>query len=118
MENIEYCESKLRETIEPLFYSIVTANPKDIVNFSIDWLIKKGGYTANGLTIDERHELLNLRKEIKKLRELEADDKKLNNKSEMIPNDSDEEEEEEENDKDENWEAETQRKSLIRGLTT
>jgi len=116
MENNQYCESKLREIIEPLFMNIVKSNPIDVVNFSIEWLMKKGGYTANGLTVDERHELVNLRKEIKKLREIEANYKKLHNNTDLAEDESDEEDDvshdEEEHKK---WEAETQRKSLIRG---
>ncbi len=93
MENQDYCESKLREVVEPLFLDLVKSNPKDVINFSIDWLMQKGGYTANGLTLEDRHELLDLRKEIKKLRELETEHKRLN-KSEFQANDTDEDEEE------------------------
>lgn len=39
----------------------------------INWLQKQGGYTSNGLTIEERNELEKLRSEIKKYREMDAD---------------------------------------------
>jgi hypothetical protein len=37
----------------------------------IEFLQKKGGYTTSGLTINEQNELQELRKEIKKYRDLE-----------------------------------------------
>lgn len=113
MENKDYCEQKLRNVIEPLFLNIVQSTPKDIVNFSIDWLMKNGGYTANGLTLDERHELLSLRKEIKKLRELESDHKKLNHQSHHLDESDEEDDDEEEENTD--WDVDPQRRSLIRG---
>jgi hypothetical protein len=39
----------------------------------INWLQKYGGYTSNGLTLDEKTELERLRSEIKKYRDLEAE---------------------------------------------
>jgi cAMP-dependent protein kinase regulator len=114
MENKDYCESKLRDVIEPLFLNIVQSNPKEIVNYSIDWLMKKGGYTANGLTYDERHELLSLRKEIKKLREMESEHKKLNQNHTNVLEDTDEEDEEEEEEHSD-WDVDPHRRSLIRG---
>lgn len=42
----------------------------------IDWLQKTGGYTANGLTIEEKKELESLRKEIIKYREMESHESK------------------------------------------
>ena len=91
--NSEYLETKLKDIIEPLFLSLLSHRPKDITNFSIDWLMKKGGYTANGLTLEERLELVNLRKEIKKLREIDAEYEKLNSQksTEYLPNVSDDE---------------------------
>jgi cAMP-dependent protein kinase regulator len=69
MDNKTYCDEKLRKVIEELFFDLTVARPNDIIESSLQWLMKKGRYTANGLTVDERHELLNLRKEIKSLRE-------------------------------------------------
>jgi cAMP-dependent protein kinase regulator len=112
MENKSYCESKLRDVMETLFLDLVKSNPKDVINFSIDWLMQKGGYTANGLTLDERHELLGLRKEIKKLRELEAEYKRLNN-HEFHGADTDEEDDEEEEEEEKS--SSQSRLSHIRG---
>jgi len=70
MDNSEYCESKLKDIVEELLLDLAKKKPCDIINYSMDWLMKKGGYTINGLTIDEREELLQLRKELKKYREL------------------------------------------------
>jgi len=70
MDNSEYCEIKLKDIVEELLLDLAKKKPCDIINYSMDWLMKKGGYTINGLTIDERDELLNLRKELKKYREL------------------------------------------------
>jgi cAMP-dependent protein kinase regulator len=116
MENKDYCESKLRDVIEPLFLNLVQSSPKDVVNYSIDWLMKTGGYTANGLTLDERHELLDLRKEIRKLRELESEHKKLNSyKQELNAVEDSDEDDDEEVDEKHFEEIERSRKSLLRG---
>lgn len=78
MENSEYCEKKLKDIIEPLFFNLIVNRPKDIVNFSIDWLMKLGQLTSSGLTIEEKEELNGLRKEIKTYRDIEAEHNKLN----------------------------------------
>jgi cAMP-dependent protein kinase regulator len=70
MDNSEYCETKLKNLMEELLIDLAKKRPCDIINYSMDWLMKKGGYTINGLTIEERDELLGLRKELKKYREL------------------------------------------------
>jgi cAMP-dependent protein kinase regulator len=58
----------------------------------LDWLQKSGGYTANGLTIEERRELENLRKEIIKYREMAQHE---NKEEEDVHSDEDEDEDEE-----------------------
>jgi cAMP-dependent protein kinase regulator len=70
MDNSDYCELKLKGLVEELLLELAKKKPCDIINYSMDWLMKRGGYTINGLTIDEREELLQLRKELKKYREL------------------------------------------------
>jgi cAMP-dependent protein kinase regulator len=67
----EYIENNLKGIIEPLLLKILKNQPQDISNFSLDYLIKLGGYTANGLTIDEKRELVKLRKEVNKIRDWE-----------------------------------------------
>ena len=74
-----YAEEQLRKIMEPLYLSLLINRPKDIINYSIEWLMKEGGITANGLTIDERHELITLRKNIKKYREIAEFNKEKNN---------------------------------------
>jgi cAMP-dependent protein kinase regulator len=68
--NTEYLETKLKQIIDPLFFNLLTHRPKDVISFSLEWLTKQGGYTANGLTIGEKLELTGLRKEVKNLREI------------------------------------------------
>ena len=41
----------------------------------ISWLQKYGGYTTNGLTVDEKKELETLRIQVKKYREMENNNK-------------------------------------------
>jgi hypothetical protein len=78
-------EIELRDRVKPLIeeivYQLVCIKPENSVDFMIKWLQKKGGYTANGnissyniigLTIEERHELEQLRQSIKKYRELDG----------------------------------------------
>ncbi len=48
----------------------------------INWLQKQGGYTSNGLTIEEKSELERLRVDIKKYREMDADNANEDTKSE------------------------------------
>jgi hypothetical protein len=48
MENTTYCENTLTPVIEELFLELTVNRPKDIINYSLDWLMKKGRYTANG----------------------------------------------------------------------
>lgn len=71
MDNRDYCESKLKDIVEELLIDLAKKRPFDIINYSMDWLMKKGGYTINGLTLEEKEELLNLRKELKKYREIQ-----------------------------------------------
>ena len=64
----------------------------------IEYLMEKGGYTSSGLTIDEKKELEDLRKEVKKYREI--DDGKsiesIHSDSEESNNSEDEKETDEE----------------------
>lgn len=69
LNNKEYLDMNLKHIIEPLFLDLLTYRPKDVISFSLEYLTKQGGYTANGLTIEERLELNTLRKELKQIRE-------------------------------------------------
>ena len=56
-DNDIYCENKLRDTIENLMFDLLTSRPRDLIGYSIEWLRKKGNYTASGLKSEEKQEL-------------------------------------------------------------
>lgn len=64
-------KDKIKPILEQMVYHMVIDRPQNPVNFMIEHLQKLGKYTSNGLTVDEKHELETLRKEIKKYREME-----------------------------------------------
>lgn len=109
MDNSEYCETKLKDIVEELLLELAKKKPCDIINYSMDWLMKKGGFTINGLTIEERDELLRLRKELKKYRELHEQNNNGNN--------SFDEDEEEHSDEEDEQVAEVRHypKTSVRG---
>jgi len=109
MDNSEYCETKLKDIVEELLLDLAKKKPCDIINYSMDWLMKKGGYTINGLTIEERDDLLRLRKELKKYREIHQQ----NNKG----NDSFDEDQEEHTDEEDDHapEVHQHKKTSVRG---
>jgi cAMP-dependent protein kinase regulator len=69
-ENKEYLNSQIKPILDALFFNLLTHRPNDVLSFTLDWLIKQGGYTANGLTLGEREELGELRKKLSITREL------------------------------------------------
>ena len=71
-DNDIYCENKLRDTIENLMFDLLTSRPRDLIGYSIEWLRKKGNYTASGLKSEEKQELEELRKSIQKYRQREV----------------------------------------------
>ena len=64
-------KEKIRPIMEQLVYQLVLDRPENPAVYMIEYLQKLGGYTSNGITIDEKKELERLRVEIKKYRELE-----------------------------------------------
>src|SRR5690606_20106583 len=68
-EKEEYLENTIKPIMENLIFQLVLERPEDPANYMIDWLQKTGGYTVNGLTIEEKEELDNLRLEVCKYRE-------------------------------------------------
>ena len=60
----------------------------------IDWLQKSGGFTANGLTIEERLELENLRRDIMKYREMSQNEKDINKEDDHSDDDEDDDDDE------------------------
>ena len=80
----------------------------------IDFLQKKGGYSTSGLTINEQNELQELRKEIKKYRDLEKailEAENEENENEENENEENENEEKEENENEENENSEEENNS-------
>jgi len=69
-------KEKIRPIMEQLVYQLVLDRPENPVNYMIDYLQKLGGYTSNGITIEEKKELERLRIEIKKYREMEEAENK------------------------------------------
>ena len=92
MDNSEYCESRLKDLMEDLMLELSKKRPADVINYSMEWLMKKGDITSNGLTRKEREELVVLRKELKKYRGIQE----KNNDQDASFEDEDDDEEEEE----------------------
>ncbi len=91
MNKQEYLETKVKPIMENLMFQLVCEKPDDPVEFMINWIQKTGGYNSNGLTLKERDELENLRKEIIQYR-----NKHEQNNNEEDNNDNSSEEEEDE----------------------
>ena len=91
MNKQEYLEKKVKPIMENLMFQLVCEKPDDPVEFMINWIQKTGGYNSNGLTLKERDELENLRKEIIQYR-----NKHEQNNNEEDNNDNSSEEEEDE----------------------
>jgi cAMP-dependent protein kinase regulator len=57
----DYFEKNLKNILQPLFLSILSNKPNDIVLYSIEWLCKKGNYTKEGLTLEQKEEFTKLK---------------------------------------------------------
>lgn len=82
-------KEKIRPIMEQLVYQLVLDRPENPVVYMIDYLQKLGGYTSNGITIEEKKELERLRIEIRKYREMEELEKNENNQNESFTDDED-----------------------------
>ena len=91
MNKQEYIENKIKPIMENLMFQLAYEKPDDPVQFMINWIQKTGGYNSNGLTLKERDELENLRKEIIQYRNKHEQN---NNEEDNNGNSSDEEEDE------------------------
>ena len=91
MNKQEYLETKVKPIMENLMFQLVCEKPDDPVEFMINWIQKTGGYNSNGLTLKEREELENLRKEIIQYRNKHEQN---NNEDNNNGNSSEEEEDE------------------------
>jgi len=88
--------SIVRPIKEQMVFQLVCEKPANPELFMISWLQKQGGYTANGLTIEERSELERLRTEIRKYREMEGvNEEETDNKSDRSHESEDEDHEDE-----------------------
>lgn len=79
--------------MEQMVYQLVIERPENPAIFMIDFLQKTGGYTSNGITLDEKRELERLRVEIKKYRELEDANTKGSDKDALEKSFSEDEDE-------------------------
>lgn len=68
-------KEKIRPVMEDLVYTLVSEKPEDPVEYMINYLEKREGFTSNGITLDEKRELEELRKEIVKYRQLDEESK-------------------------------------------
>lgn len=71
MSDLNTIKEKIRPILEQLTYQLVMDKPKNPALHMIECLQKIGGYTNNGITLEEKKELENLRHEVKKFREME-----------------------------------------------
>jgi len=82
----DYFEKNLKNILQPLFLSILSNKPNDIVLYSIDWLCKKGNYTKEGLTLEQKEEFTKLKQNnnnIINIYESSNDDDEENNNNEI-----------------------------------
>lgn len=54
-------EKSLKSILENLFFSVAIEKPKDIIQYSCDWLRSKGNLNSNGMSEEELKELSQLR---------------------------------------------------------
>lgn len=90
MEKQQFLETMIKPIMENLIFQMVSDRPDNPASYMIDWLQKTGGYTSNGLTLEEKKELELLRKEIKKYRDMEG----INEQEGQVLSDEEDEEEE------------------------
>ncbi len=83
----------------------------------IEYLQKTGGYTSSGLTLNEKNELEQLRRDINKYRELEAKEGQGEDHAEIIDSDVDPDEEDDQID-DQIFEQQIKKKSVTNMRTS
>ena len=74
-------KEKLRPIMEEIVFNLVSDKPEEPVDYMIKYLEKKEGFTSNGITLKEKKELEELRKEIIKYRQFEEDQLTKNEES-------------------------------------
>ncbi len=68
-------KDKLKPLMEDLVYRLIQAKPDKPAEYMLEYLLKKEGYTSNGITLNEKKELEDLRKEIINYRKMEEEAK-------------------------------------------
>ena len=89
MSELNSIKEKIRPIMEQMTYQLVIDRPKNPALYMIGYLQKIGGYTSNGITLDEKKELENLRLEVKKYREMEETNESENVNNNSITDDED-----------------------------
>jgi cAMP-dependent protein kinase regulator len=68
-------KDKIRPIMEDLVFKLVSDKPECPTDYMINYLEKLGGFTSNGITLTEKKELEQLRKDILKYRQFEEEEK-------------------------------------------
>ena len=58
MSELNSIKEKIRPIMEQMTYQLVIDRPKNPALYMIGYLQKIGGYTSNGITLDEKKELV------------------------------------------------------------
>ena len=72
MDKQEYLSNMIKPIMESMIYQLVTERPDNPTLYILDWLQKTGGYTSGGLSLEEKKELDDLKKQIQVYREKEG----------------------------------------------
>ena len=70
-KTIDDLKEKMRPFVQQMIMAVVNDKPDNVPLYLLTWLQKYGGYTSTGLTLAEKSELEQLRKSIKRYREME-----------------------------------------------
>lgn len=70
-KTIDELKEKMRPFVQQMIMAVVNDKPDNVPLYLLTWLQKYGGYTSTGLTLTEKSELEQLRKSIKRYREME-----------------------------------------------
>ena len=70
MSQKEYLEKKIKPIITPLLTEIYKEKPNDVIKSICDYLEKRPEYNRKGLSVQEKEELISLRKKVKEYRQI------------------------------------------------
>ena len=89
-KTIDSLKEKMRPFMQDMILDLVKEKPENVPLYMLTWLQKYGGFTSTGLTLEEKKELEQLRKDIKQFRDKnEKGSQKEENLSEEDPDDVD-----------------------------